>query len=79
MLVPNREMVILNLLNLSMLHNRSTLIMVAIAAFGYFLYTRLNAEDKQEILNDLRQKTNDIVEDYLASESTASQNLASGY
>ena len=49
-----------------MLHNRSTLIIAAIAIVGYVLYTRLNASDKQEIINDLRQKTDDIVEDYLA-------------
>ena len=49
-----------------MLHNRSTLITAAIAIIGYVLYTCLNAADKQKIANDLRHKTDDIVEDYLA-------------
>ncbi len=51
-----------------MIHNRSTIVLAAVAAIGYLLYSRLSAEDKQEILTDVKQKTDELVNKYLASE-----------
>lgn len=51
-----------------MLHNRSTLIMAAVALIGYFLYTRLSDAEKSEVLSDIKQKNDKLVDEYINTE-----------
>ena len=52
---------------LTMLHNKSTLIFAGFIAALYFLYRRLNSDEKNEIMQTVSMKTEKLLAQELAS------------
>lgn len=50
-----------------MLHNKSTLILAGLAAAMYFLYTKLNKEDKKEVLRTVSKQAGELATKQIAA------------